>query len=488
MDQPSISRLLEYPNPELPEDDEIFIPVNLIKDDDNTLLAEYCRSIAKTIQFPLSTVYAHALGCIASAMNKSFYVELRGNKNPVNLYVVSSQPPSTGKSGVNDFLSDSISMAYDKLNKNNGPKRAKLIEGKKALTELCKKEKDVDTLVDMGIEIEKLDMELEQNPKYEPIFTNATPEALEQHAFKQRGIFNIVSDEAGSLLTSLGITYGDGNTPSNADIVLQGWDMNRLTNIRVSRDISKGRARGCFAVLAQDETINAILMQGDRGVGISERFLICREKDLLGSRNHMIDNRVNPKLMNQYSNLVHYLVLSDEVTLSLSDDAELFIRERKQDLEPHMGELGKYSNNVMRGVIGKMDKQVCKIASVLHGAENFGSGVSGTTINKKTVEKAYYIYTELTKVYMQTADAKGFHGLNSQVMAIVKYLQSYCEKNVYAIKLRALLDNTKKTQSWKNQEKSTTHFRANIMPLLTKSKICWYSDDANVIYINPKIK
>ena len=268
-----------YPEPNLPDTDESFLPVKLIKDNDNTLLADYCRSIARAVQFPLSTVYAHALGCIAAAMNKSFFVELKGSKNPVNLYIVSSQPPSTGKSGINNYLSDSLVMAYDKLNKNNAPKRAKLIEKKKELVKLCKDEKNIDALVDMGQKIEDMDIELERLPKYEPIFTNATPEAIEQHAFKQCGVFNIISDEAGALLTSLGITYGDSKTPSNADIVLQGWDMNRLTNIRVSRDISKGRGRGCFAVLAQDETIDAILKQGDRGVGISERFLICREKE-----------------------------------------------------------------------------------------------------------------------------------------------------------------------------------------------------------------
>ena len=90
-----------------------------IKDNDNTLLADYCRSIARAVQFPLSTVYAHALGCIAAAMNKSFFVELKGSKNPVNLYIVSSQSPSTGKSGINNYLSDSLVMAYDKLNKKS---------------------------------------------------------------------------------------------------------------------------------------------------------------------------------------------------------------------------------------------------------------------------------------------------------------------------------------------------------------------------------
>jgi hypothetical protein len=101
----AISELESYPEPDLPSSEEQFNPVNLIKDNDKTMLSEYCRSIAKTIQFPLSTVYAHSLGCIAAAMNKSFFVELRGDVSPVNLYIVSSQPPSTGKSGVNKYLS-----------------------------------------------------------------------------------------------------------------------------------------------------------------------------------------------------------------------------------------------------------------------------------------------------------------------------------------------------------------------------------------------
>lgn len=482
----------EFPEPDLPSSDEQFNPVNLIKDDDKTMLSEYCRSIAKTIQFPLSTVYAHSLGCIAAAMNKSFFVELRGDKSPVNLYIVSSQPPSTGKSGVNNYLSDSLSVAYDALNKNNGRDRALLTLKIKELEKDLKGEKDVEVMADKAVTLEELNIELAKIPKYESIFTNATPEALEQHAFKQAGIFNIISDEAGSLLTSLGITYGDSKTPSNADIVLQGWDMNRLTNIRVSRDISKGRGRGTFAVLAQDETIDAILKQGDRGVGIAERFLICREKDLLGSRNHMIDHRVDSALQNRYSNLIHHCVLARETVMVFSKEAELFIREKKQELEPHMAELGKYSNNVMRGVIGKMDKQVSKISAILHAAENYENGAIGRTIELKTVQKAYRIYLELTDVYIQTADTKGFHGIDSQFKTVVTYLQQYIGgkgigKNY--IKLRSLLDNTKNTRAWKGQTKSNSHFRAVIMPMLTKYNICYYADaDANTLKINPRLK
>jgi len=488
----AISELESYPEPDLPSSEEQFNPVNLIKDNDKTMLSEYCRSIAKTIQFPLSTVYAHSLGCIAAAMNKSFFVELRGDVSPVNLYIVSSQPPSTGKSGVNKYLSDAINHAYETLNKNNGRERMMLIQKIKEAEKDLKGEKNIEVITDKALTLDELQSELNKIPKYEAIFTNATPEALEQHAFKQNGIFNIISDEAGSLLTSLGITYGDSKTPANADIVLQGWDLNKLVNIRVSREISKGRGRGVFSVLAQDETIDAILKQGDRGVGISERFLICRERDLLGSRNHMVDNRVDSVLQNRYSNLIHHCVLARETTIVFSADAELFIREKKQELEPHMAELGKYSNNVMRGVVGKMDKQVAKIASILHASENYENGAIGRTIELHTTQKAYRVWTELTEVYIQTADTKGFHGIESQFRTMVEYLQQYvASKGVGKnfIKLRTLISNTKNTRAWKGQVKSTSHFRAYIMPRLAKQNICYYADDeANTIKINPRLK
>lgn len=465
--------------------------VELVRDDDNSLLAEFSRQIASVVQFPLSTVYAHALGCVAAAMNKSFYVELRGSKNPVNLYVVGSQPPSTGKSGVNGFLTDPIERAYYDYNQSILPERAKItsrIEKVKKEAAQEQKSGNDEALFDMYAEIDELTLKLESLPTYQPFFTNATPEALEKHAFQQRGVFNIVSDEAGAVLSALGITYGDAGKPSNADMVLQGWDQNRLSTIRVNREASNGRPRGVFAVLAQDETIESILAQGDRGVGIAERFLICREDNLLGKRDHLRDYFVDDALIRNYSVMINKLVFSEEITLKFNKAAEKFIREKKQEIEPELDDLGKYGSNVMRGVLGKMDKQVYKIASILHASENYDGGIN-SPITVSTAKRAFEIYMKLTSVYIDTSDEKGYNGIESQIKATVHALQRHSEKKrSLKIRLRALLDNMKNTSAWKGQPKYTTHFRANIMPILIKRNICKYAKDSVTdILINPKL-
>ena len=465
--------------------------VDLVDSNDNTMLADFCRQISRTIQFPLSTVYAHALGCIASAMNKSFYVNFKRSRNCVNLYIVSSQPPSTGKSGVNSYLSDPVERAYFDYNKFKLPERTKLIKKisniKKEISSAEKSGHD-DELFDMLITLKELEDKLDLIPIYQPFFTNATPEALEQNAFKQLGVFNIVSDEAGAILSTLGITYGDSSKPANADMVLQGWDQNRMSTIRVSRDASNGRPRGVFAVLAQDETIESILAQGDRGVGIAERFLICREANLLGTRNHMVDHFIDEEVIAKYSLLVNRLVFASETTLKFNKASEKFIQERKQEIEPELGDFGKYGSTVMRGVMGKMDKQVCKIASILHAAENFQDNLSNTTISLSVTKKAYNVYMKLTNVYINTSDEKGFNGIESQIESIVSYLQGYSEKKGrLKIRVRNLLSNTKNTSAWRGQPKQTAHFRANIMPILHKRNICKYAEDVSEILINPKL-
>lgn len=468
-------------------------PVNLIEKDSDDLLSQLCKQISDVVQFPLSTVYAHCLGCVASAMNRSFYVDIRGSLNPVNLYMVGSQPPSTGKSGVNGFLSDPIELAYLQLNKNNAPKRAKLNKKiKKIVKEIAEDEKsgsvNEDETIDKLKTLAGYNEELEKIPEFRPFFTNATPEALESHAMKQQGVFNIVSDESGSILSSLGITYGDSSKLSNADMVLQGWDKNRLSTIRVSRDPSFGRPRGVFAVLAQDETIESILAQGERGVGIAERFLICREKHLLGSRDHMKDFIIDDSLLARYALLVNHLVLCDGKTIFFNAEAELFVRTQKQIIEPDLGDHGKYGNNVMRGVLGKMDKQVYKIASILHASDCFENGITNHKVTLETAKKAFNIYMELTKVYINTSDEKGFNGLKAQVESVIQYLQRHIIKGALKIKTRTLLSNIKNSPSWKGQPKQTSHFAANIMPLLHKQNICRYTELGTAdIIINPSI-
>ena len=263
--------------------------------------------------------------------------------------------------------------------------------------------------------------------------------------------------------------------------------MNRLATIRVGREASNGRPRGVFAVLAQDETIDTILSQGERGVGIAERFLLCRETSLLGSRDHTKKGYVDDELLARYAELVNRLVLSDGVVIEASEEAQNFINEQRNIIEPDMGDFGKYSSVVLRGVLGKVDKQTYKIASILHASDNWQKGIGKRIISLATMKKAFNIFMELTQVYIRTSDEKGFGGVESQVDALVDYLQKQATKGRYRIKVRTLLDNTKKTGAWKGQPKQTAHFRGEIMPILAKRNICRYGEEISDLLINPKI-
>ena len=66
----------------------------------NDTLGAYSRSVATSIKFPEATCYTFGLAAVASAMQLNFFYRYFGSEKPVTLYMVASQPPGTGKSGV----------------------------------------------------------------------------------------------------------------------------------------------------------------------------------------------------------------------------------------------------------------------------------------------------------------------------------------------------------------------------------------------------
>src|SRR5690554_1933396 len=102
------------------------------------------------------------------------------------------------------------------------------------------------------------------------IIPNCDPEGLERDAGSQLGMINIISAEADAINIITGAVYGDKKT--NYGMILKAWDGERHSSSRASRDSYSGYVRMCIAVLAQDESIDAILDAGKDGRGISERF------------------------------------------------------------------------------------------------------------------------------------------------------------------------------------------------------------------------
>lgn len=477
----------EWPKPIFVDEDSDKIPkITLLSSERDDRLSSFARQVSEEVQFPPNTAFFHGIACIASAMNKSFSYEYYGSEAPVNLYAVSSQPPSSGKSGVNSKYVNPIRIAYDDFNKEQSGKRAKIDVEIETLKEQLKATKDVQEKIDITGDISELEEKLAGIPIYNYAVGNATPEALETVAFSQNGIWNIVSDEAGSVNVVLGGVYGDSTRKSNADLFLQSWDGEWFSSARVTRKKASGFVRGCLCVIAQDETIQTILDEGMRGNGISERVLIMREENLFGERDHFKHVSVEPHIRKDYADLVRDLVFAPKTILKFSNESVNFLKAKKQELESSLADGARYSSNMLRGSMGKMDKQVMKIACVLHAVENMRGGTCTLTISESTVQWAYYIFSELAKMYESATESKGFAGDKAEIVACLKVLQNKKDKGSYKISLRQLRDNIKNVKVFANRKGLTNLLRDSIIPKMQRLNYCVYRDDETIL-INPMV-
>jgi len=465
--------------------DERILNIKLVDDARSDLLTQMAIGISKQVQFPKNSAFLHGLGIIATAMTKSFSYSYRGSNAPVNLYVVTSQPPSTGKSGVNNLFVAPVRVAFNDFNDSQKKKRGKIEHQiKDAKTELKASNNDleVDTLI---AQISDLEAELESKPIYKYSVSNTTPEALEQVAFNQLGTWNLISDEAGSINVLLGNMYSD-NAMTNADIVLQSWDGDWLSVARITRKTGDGYVRGSIAVIAQDETISTILDAGIKGNGVSERFLLLRENDMLGYRDHTSYIPLCESVKVSYSALINQLVFSENTVFKFDDCASDLIMKNKVKIEPHMKENGMYSNNLLRGVVGKMDKQVMKIACVLHVVEHWGNGLKPLYINADTVKWAIKLYKELIKLYIDAADSNGFIGEVSEIKAIKEQFAKFVQKGKFAVTPTELKDFVKRKSVFRGRTKLAGYIKDKLLIKCIELRLCTLHDGK--IAINPKLR
>jgi len=76
-----------------------FVSILYLLGSADTVLSRMARAIAAEVLFPVNTAYLHGLGVIASLAVRRFKVAYWSDRNtiPVNLYVVTSQPSSSGR-------------------------------------------------------------------------------------------------------------------------------------------------------------------------------------------------------------------------------------------------------------------------------------------------------------------------------------------------------------------------------------------------------
>lgn len=465
----------------------------LVIDGEQDLLTLASKSVANAIQFPVNTCFMHGLGCISSAMTKAFSYKYKNNSEnaPVNLYCVSAQPPSTGKSGVNSFFTKPITDAYDELNKENSSERRQLQREIKKINKQLDSGKDLNDFQESELfdRLDKAEEALERLPYWSPIVTDPTIEAAEELAGTQGGMFNIISAEAEAISVVVGSVYGDtaGGKKANYGPILKAWDGEYSKTSRISRDGYDGYLRATIAVIAQAESVEGILAAAASDRGLAERFLLMIEPSLLGERDHMKEADIEYALIKKYEGLIRNIVREDSVVLEFTDKSRTMIKKWRQTIEPELKSNGKYSHNLLTGFMGKADKQIMKMACILHGIDNWqDGGKRETKIKDNYTAKAIYLFEEFAKTFISAADKMGYVGSNSEIIALAAQLQKRIDKGVTKISFSQLYNNIKGIKPFKGSRDLSKKLRDELIPHLESHNYC--VSDSKTIYINPRLK
>lgn len=467
--------------------------VDLLGDHFGDLLGDFSRDIAEKVQFPLSTVYLHSLGCVASAMTKSFYVNYMGTPKAVTLYVVTAQLSSTGKSAVNDCLSIPIRKAFIALNeRTQSARRAyqrKIFAIENELNN-TKKDHDEHDMIEMEDQLVHYKKLLAKVPKYTYFLDDVTMEGAEICAMSQSGTFNIVSSETEAITVVTGGVYGDNNSKQNFNLLLKAWDGDIASISRASREGYEGEIKATISVIAQSESVNAIMELGSSGRGIAGRFLMVNEDTMLGKRDHTGESykKFDEQLTNSYKSMVHNIVSEQEhVVLDFEPECWKMINQLKMLIEPQLADGGCFDDAMITEFAGKADKHVTKLASVIHTSEEWReSGSRNKVIKVASVSRAIEIFKIILKNYIQTADNLGYSGVNSEVAALAEKLDGYASKNKLKIRIPTLVNNIKKVKPFRTSRNLTNLVKNKILPILQEHNYCYVVD--STIYINPKLK
>ncbi len=458
------------------------------------ILTQFTKSICDSVQFPINTAYLHGLGNIAAAMIHNFrYEYYSDDTKPVNLYVVGAQPPSSGKSKINSSFLDPVQECYQEREKLHAKERKRIQKEIDALYEELDSAALENEIESLEEDIYNKHQELKEFPLYGWPSTDDTPEGLELRAMEHDNTFRVISDEATAINTLLGLSYGDSDKKKTAEIILKGFDEEFMSGGRVTRKSLQGQVKGCIAVIAQDEVIDSILASGSqRTNGLNERFLLLREPTMLGKRDFDRPfQRIDPKLKEGYRKLVFNLVNRANTVLKFSDEAMEYIMMSRAIEEPNLADGGRYSHSLLRGTVGKMDKQVMKMSCVLHAVKEFcDGGGQSEVIDQETVMDAYLICQDLIKIYIYSVDSLGYSGEMSEISCLRDYFQRQLEKKPHlrgigSLTLQSLRSAIKDHKVFKGKPKLTDHLRDALLPSCEKAGLCVFHDDR--VFINPKI-
>lgn len=444
-------------------------------------IAELAKAKANEVIFPENSAFLHGLGVMSGGMAYKFRYQYYSEEKAVNLFCVASQPPSTGKSSIFSFFSKPFSQAFKELNDINSKKRERL---KKELKEL---KEAADAGQNVAIEIEQTMSALQDVQHIDWYKDDATAESIEGVVGGQNGFINILSPESDAINVILGKSYGDGKSKSNYGVFLKLWDTEWHSSARVGRKGYAGELYGSVAVLAQDEAIDSILRVGqDSGRGISERFLLIREGNLFGKRKSSNRVKVDKNLMSEFEKTAGNIVNAPNTVLKFSKTAFSLVNQLTDMLDDKMADGKEFSTSMIRGAAGKADKQVYKLACIMHIAEDWRpGGRQRPVVDDKHVKNAINIFQELLKTYLSAADNMQISGVNTEISFIAGKVQELSKARQIKFNIDFLRDKVRGRAALKGVSSLADKMKNVYIPELQKRG--YIVEHGGWIYVNPKL-
>lgn len=472
----------------LDEDTNHYVDVDLISS--GGWLGEYAQSVARSIQFPPNTAFLHLLGVLSCGTAKSFRYEYYGDTAAVNLYVVTAQPSSSGKSGVHRRFSTPFQIALKEFNRVNSIEQAKVEKQIDDLEAQAKEQqKGGSDAYEVLSEIANLAEQRERLNRIEFAYDDITPEAAEAAAVRQNGLINIASAEADALNIILGDVYKGQSSKANYGMFLKTWDMEWHSPSRVTRNTKAGYVYGSVAVIAQQTAIQSILEAGMSGRGISERMLLLSERPVMGNRDHKKYTPINKELLEKYDSLARNIINErEEVVLKLGRESVELIADFRQKIEPKLADEGEYSNAMIRGAMGKADKQIIKIACLLHIADHWHGQypTANPKVKKEHVLLAIDIFEQLSNTYIQAAEMLGYAGEKTELHCLIEAIERRVQQRKMKMTVRQFRDSVKNLRALKNVPQITNKLKEKHIPML--ERLGYLAVDGDTVYLNPKLK
>jgi len=349
-------------------------------------MADMVQVVARFFDTPPDVAAFAMLGAVSVATARRAWINARGQREPVNLYLLTALDSGSRKSGPFKLMAiDPLTAAQQRLQEE--------------------------------AEARPLPKGLDDTPVIRLFTTSATPAGLRDLAARpHHGMdgkptqrIGVISDEGG-IFQELAGRYS-GQVP-DLDLVLSGWNGSPYTADRATKVVLPMNE----PVLTMSLTVQPHVLKKAAGEesfvarGLLARFLYGLPPDVVGHRGNQrtpVPERVAALYLKNMVDLQISYADYGRYEWSLSDDAYKIFHDAEQVLEPKLARGALYGgNDGMREWASKYTGQLLRIAGILHAAGHPNGGVpnrisESTMQNALTLGEYFLAHAEATFGFMR---------------------------------------------------------------------------------------